>query len=164
MMSSIEQSASPPWQQPEIIQHSQRLLHSFQHWTGKSLLTVTGSPETIAQALFEAPFVVVSHGTQADPILNYGNLAALELWQLDWSTFTQTPSRQTAQPDAVPDREQFLARAKLHGFIDDYHGIRIAKNGQRFWIRNVVLWNVLDENNHFCGQAATFDRWEFLQD
>lgn len=163
-MPLIEPSTLPPWQQPEIIQHSQRLLRSFQHWTGKPLLSVAGSPEAIAQALFEAPFVVVSHGTQADPIFNYGNRVALELWHLDWPTFTQTPSRQTVQPDEEPDREQLLARARLHGFIDDYQGIRIAQNGQRFWIRNVVLWNVLDENNHRCGQAATFDRWEFLQD
>ena len=27
-----------PWQQQTIISHSQRLLHSFQHWIGHSLL------------------------------------------------------------------------------------------------------------------------------
>jgi hypothetical protein len=68
-----------PWQQQAIINHSQRLLHSFQHWTGRSLLDVNGSPVEIAQALFEAPFVLVSHGTEPDPIFNYGNRRALEL-------------------------------------------------------------------------------------
>ncbi len=47
------------WQQQAIISHSQRLLHSFQHWTGRSLSEVNGSAVEIAQALFEAPFVLV---------------------------------------------------------------------------------------------------------
>ncbi len=151
-----------PWQQPEIIQHSQRLLNSFQHWTGRSLLQHQGSPEETAQALFEAPFVVVSHGIQADPILNYGNQKALELWEMDWQTLTQTPSRYTAEPIEREERDRLLAQAKAKGYIDDYQGIRISSTGKRFWIKDVILWGVLDEQNSPCGQAATFDHWEFI--
>jgi len=32
--------------------------------------------------MFEAPFVLISHGTEDDPILNYGNRVALWLWQM----------------------------------------------------------------------------------
>jgi hypothetical protein len=46
-----------PWQEEVIIRHSQRILKSFQHWTERCLLEVTGSPIEIAQALFEAPAV-----------------------------------------------------------------------------------------------------------
>ncbi|AFY34670.1 MEKHLA domain-containing protein [Calothrix sp. PCC 7507] len=56
-----------PWHQQAIILHSQRLLQSFQHWMGRSLLDVSGSPEEVAQTLFAAPFVLVSHGIEADP-------------------------------------------------------------------------------------------------
>jgi hypothetical protein len=66
-----------PWQQEAIIRHSQRLMYSFQYWTGKSLLHISGTPKEIAQGLFEAPFVLVSHGIEADPIFNYGNRKAL---------------------------------------------------------------------------------------
>lgn len=62
-----------PWQQEAVIRQSQRLLHSFQHWTGGSLLDVSGSLVEIAQQLFEAPFVLVSHGTEPDPVFNYMN-------------------------------------------------------------------------------------------
>lgn len=106
--------------------------------------------------------MVVSHGTEPDPIFNYGNRVALDLWQLDWHTFTQTPSRHTVKPDEEPDRERLLIQARANGFIDNYEGIRIASTGQRFQIKNVILWNVLDEQGDRCGQAATFDQWQFI--
>jgi hypothetical protein len=149
-----------PWQQPDIIQHSQRLLNSYQHWTGRSLLDSINAPEDIAQALFEAPFVLVSHDTQADPIFNYGNQKALELWELDWNQFTQTPSRRTAEPVEWSDRDQLLEQAKTHGYIDNYQGIRISSTGRRFQIQDVLLWNVIDEQGNLCGQAATFSKWK----
>lgn len=72
------------WQQEAMIRHSQRLVNSFHHWTGNSLLDVNGLPQEIAQVLFEAPFVLVSHGTESDPIFNYGNRKALELCEFSW--------------------------------------------------------------------------------
>jgi len=50
--------------------YNQHLLRSFQYWTGNSLVNIEGSAEKQAQALFEAPFVLISHGTEDDPILN----------------------------------------------------------------------------------------------
>lgn len=145
-----------------MIQHSQRLLRSFQHWTGRSLLVVDGSPEAISEALFTAPFVLVSHGTEADPILNYGNQQALQLWEMDWQQLTQIPSRLTAEPISQETRNQLLAQVQTQGYVSDYQGIRISSTGRRFRISNVIVWDVLDENTDRCGQAATFDRWEFI--
>jgi hypothetical protein len=151
-----------PWQQPKVIQHSQRLLRSFQQWTGRSLLPNSGSAAAIAQALFEASFVVVSHGTEVDPILNYGNRHALELWEMTWDTLTRTPSRQTAELIARAERDLLLQQARDQGYIGNYQGIRISSTGKRFWIQDVIIWDVLDEANQRIGQAATFERWEFL--
>ena len=86
------------WQQPEIIRWSQILAQSYRQLLGRKLVDRSNTPEELAEALFHAPFVVVSHGTQADPILNYGNLKALQLWSLSWQELTQTPSRLTAEP------------------------------------------------------------------
>ncbi len=148
-----------PWQQQAIINHSQRLLHSFQHWTGRSLLDVNGSPVEIAQALFEAPFVLVSHGTEPDPIFNYGNRRALELWEFSWEDFTQMPSRKCVEPVTQEERDRLLAAAATKGYIDNYSGIRISSTGKRFQIEDVILWNVLDEQNQRCGQAAVFSKY-----
>ena len=156
-------STLPLWQQPAVIQHTQRLLRSFQHWLDRPLLNIDGSPIELSEALFHAPFVLVSHGTQADPILNYGNRQALELWEMDWTQFTQTPSRLTAEPVEQAERDRLLAQAQTQGYISDYKGIRISSTGRRFWIQDVVIWDVLDEQNQRCGQAARFDRWEMVE-
>ena len=51
-----------------------------------------------SERLFFAPFVVVSHDSQSDPHLNYGNHRALALWEMDWEELRNTPSRLTAEP------------------------------------------------------------------
>lgn len=150
-----------PWQQEAVIRQSQRLLYSFQYWLGNSLLDVSGSPEEIAQALFEAPFVLVSHGTQADPIFNYGNRKALELWQLSWEEFTCMPSRKTAQEVVQQERNRLLAETTSKGF-SNFSGVRITSTGQRFQIEDGILWNLLDENYQFCGQAAVYSNCKFI--
>jgi MEKHLA domain len=160
-VSNILEMSAFPWQQASVIDHTQRLIRSFQHWTGQPLIA-QNSPERQARSLFEASFAVVSHGTQADPIFNYGNAQALHLWQLSWEKFTQMPSRLSAEPITQAERDHLLAEAKLKGYISDYRGIRISSTSQRFWIEDVILWNVFDENDQPSGQAATFSHWKFL--
>jgi len=156
---------SQPWLQPELVQHIQRLCYSFQHWTGTPLILTSSNNSSleVANLLFNADFVVVSHGTQADPILNYGNQKALELWKMDWQTFTSTPSRYTAEPVERSEREKLLAQAKSQGYISNYRGIRIASNGDRFYIDQAIIWNVVDQEGKLWGQAATFHNWEAIQ-
>ena len=155
---------SQPWLQAELLAHTQLLLYSFHYWTGQDLLPITNglSPIDRANALFNADFVIVSHGTQADPVLNYGNQKALDLWKMNWETFTQTPSRYTAEPMERSEREQLLAQAKSQGYISNYRGIRIASNGDRFYINRAIIWNVVDQSGNLWGQAATFRDWEAI--
>jgi hypothetical protein len=155
-------NANCPWQTEKIIHHTQRVLKSYEHWVGQSLFSVSGSLEEQANALFKAPFVVVSHGTEADPIFNYANQQALALWEMDWATFTQIPSRESAEPIAQSERDQLLVQARSKGYIDNYRGIRISSTGRRFWIENAILWTVLNEESQPCGQAATFSTWTFI--
>ncbi|WP_375510287.1 MEKHLA domain-containing protein [uncultured Nostoc sp.] len=150
-----------PWQQQAIIRHSQRLANSFQHWTGNSLLDVNDSPLETAKALFEAPFVLVSHGSESDPIFNYGNRKALELWELSWEEFTRMPSRKSAQEVVQEERDRLLSEAATQGF-SYYSGVRITSTGKRFEIQDGILWNLLDEHNQLCGQAAVFSKCMFL--
>ena len=115
-----------------------------------------------AQALFEAPFVLVSHGTQPDPIFNYGNRKALELWKLDWEDFTRMPSRKTAEQVVQQERDRLLAETAAKGF-SNYSGIRISSTGKRFKIEDGIIWNVLDEQNQRCGQASVFCKYIFIK-
>jgi len=150
------------WQTNFVIAHTQMLARSFRKWTGRDLLPGLFNPAGLAKNIFHAPFVVVSHGTEADPILNYGNQVALDLWEMSWNEFTRTPSRLTAEAPNQIERAKLLDAVSRQGFIDDYSGIRISKNGRRFKISCATVWNLISERSEPCGQAATFDRWEFL--
>jgi MEKHLA domain len=148
---------------PEIVAWTQIILDSYHRWVGRQLIGERSvSPLDQAQALDRAAIVVVSHGTQADPILNYGNQLALNLWEMSWSELTQTPSRLTTEPVNREIRQQMLRQVAQTGFIDNYQGIRISKNGQRFMIDRATVWNLTDTAGSYCGQAATFATWKFL--
>ncbi len=155
-------ATDPVWASPPLVNWCQLLLDSFHHWTGRELLGRAGTAEDQARALFAAPFVVVSHGTEDDPILNYGNQAALDLWECTWEQLTKTPSRLTAEPVDRAERERMLAQAAAWGFIDDYRGVRISRSGRRFRVENAIVWNVVDPAGVSRGQAATFSRWSYL--
>ncbi len=151
------------WQQPEIIRWSQILSGNFNQLLDKDLVAPANTPEQLAQTLFNAPFVVVSHGTQADPILNYGNQMALQLWSINWDELVTTPSRLTAEAVNQSVRAQMLEQAAKQGYIDNYQGIRISRTGQRFLIEQAIIWNLTDEFGKKCGQAATFSDWKLLE-
>jgi len=153
---------NPPWKTDSAIRHTLCLARSLKHWTGNDLLPDVTKPVEIAEKLFHAPFVIVSHGTETDPILNYGNLTALSLWEMSWDEFTRTPSRLTAEAPNREERARLLAAVTQRGFIDNYSGVRISKTGRRFHIKQATVWNLLTENNEPCGQAAMFTHWEFL--
>lgn len=146
------------------VKHCECLARSFKHWTGRDLLPGAGPGRELAEKLFAAPFVQVSHGTEADPILNYGNRAALALWEMTWEELTRTPSRLTAEAPNREERARLLDAVTRNGFIDNYSGVRISKSGRRFRIDRAIVWNLLDAAGRPCGQAAMFDRWVFLSD
>jgi hypothetical protein len=151
-----------PWRAEPVIAHSALLDASFRHWLGRPLLNPADDARAFAEHLYHAPFVVVSHGTEDDPLFNYANLAAQRLWELDWPRFVGMPSRHSAEPAARGERAESLAAALQKGFIAGYEGIRIARGGRRFHIRDGVIWNLFDRAGEPRGQAATFARWDFL--
>jgi hypothetical protein len=139
--------------------HSQALLDSFRARLGVELIERGGKAEDEAERLFAAPFVVVSHGAETDPILNYGNAAALELWELTPQALLVTPSRLTAEAELREAREHILAETARKGFVTGYTGVRISSIGRRFRIKEATVWNVTDADARFLGQGATFAYW-----
>lgn len=150
------------WQSEAIIAHTACLARSLRHWTGRELVPGVTDAQELARAVWEAPFVLVSHGTEADPVLNYGNRAALALWEMSWEELTRTPSRFTAEAPNREERARLLAAVTERGFIDDYAGVRISRTGRRFRIARATVWNLLSEDGARRGQAAMFSAWEFL--
>ena len=133
------------------------IVESYQRLLGKPLLAT--SPAALPEALWRAPFVVVAHATGEDPVFFYGNQQALTAFEMDFVAFTRLPSRFSAEPLAREERARLLARVSRDGFIDDYAGVRISAQGQRFRIERAVVWNLLDAQGQCHGQAATFSGW-----
>lgn len=142
-----------------FIAHTQILLRSYRHLLGQDLIARSGDAREEGESLYAAPFVVLSHGIQADPILNYGNQAALDLWEVTPEQLLALPSRLTAELANREARERFLQETKRKGFITGYRGVRISATGRRFEIENATIWNLSDETGTPLGQAATFAIW-----
>ncbi len=160
----VQAMTDHPAQCPEndyLRDHVERLLDSYRRLLAKPLLEVVDA-ETLGRQVYDADFALLSHGTESDPLFNYANKMALELFEFSWQEFIGMPSRFSAEPVNREARERLLIQVAEHGYIDDYAGVRIAKSGRRFMIQQAVVWNVHDRHGHYCGQAAWFRDWRFL--
>lgn len=149
-------------QQPDVLnnafyqRHGELLCYSFKRLTGKPLLASETSDSNLIEQLYNAPFALLSHGLEADPIFNFGNQKTLELFEFEWTDFIQLPSRKSAEPMNREERAGLLKTVTKQGYIDNYSGIRISASGQRFMIEQAIVWNILDELGQYHGQAAMF--------
>ena len=145
-----------------LADHVEVLRRSLRYWTGRDLVAPYLPAAEAAHLVYEAPFVVLSHDTAADPTLTYGNRAAQALFDLTWDELTRMPSRLTAEAPDRAERARLLAQVGAHGYIDDYSGVRVSRTGRRFGIARATVWNLRDDAGRNCGQAATFAEWCYL--
>jgi hypothetical protein len=139
------------------------LLNSYKRWMGRDLVDPALAPVAAARALYEAPFVVLSHDTSADPVFTYANKTAQTLFEMSWPEIVGMPSRYSAEPVARDERERLLADVSQRGYIETYSGVRIARSGRRFLVRNATVWNLVDDQGCYRGQAASFSHWEPIE-
>lgn len=132
---------------------------SFARLTGRPLLEEAPAS---AETLWTAPFALLAHGTEPDPIFFYANRMALELFEFTAAQLLQTPSRLSAEPVERPERARLFERVNRRGFIDDYAGVRISATGRRFRIERATVWNLVDAAGDMHGQAAAFADWTRL--
>lgn len=130
--------------------------HSYQRLTGRPLVSADGD---LVEALWSAPFAIVSHGTEPEPVFFFGNRIALDLFDMDFEAFTRLPSRFSAEPMLREERAALLERVARDGIIEDYAGVRISATGKRFRIANASVWNLTDATGTAVGQAAAFSEW-----
>lgn len=141
-----------------LAEHIALLNHSFQTLLGYPLL----NSDHLAKDLYYAPFVLLSHNTEADPIFNYANQQGLALFELTWQELITLPSRYSAEALNQQARQHIMNQVRQQGFTTGYKGIRISKTGKRFEITNAIIWNLIDQNGSYQGQAACLKEWQFL--
>lgn len=145
-----------------LAHHVEILRSSYLHWTGKSFFDEGVTHENAVEALWTAPFAVLSHGIGVDPIFNYGNQRALNIFEMSWEEFIVLPSRLSAEIVNQQERVKLLDAVSRYGYINNYSGIRISKSGRRFMIRDATVWNLMTPEGEFYGQAALIRDWEYL--
>ncbi|KVN26743.1 MEKHLA domain-containing protein [Burkholderia ubonensis] len=125
-------------------------------------LIETGMSRTdAARWLYEdAPFCVVAHDTETDPCFIYANRTAQRCFEYDWDGMTALRSRLSAEPPNRDERSQLLESVRTRGFATGYRGLRISRSGRRFWIEDVTVWNLVDQDGIYRGQAATYRHWK----
>lgn len=143
----------------DMSDHLQRLVNSYEKLFAEPLISA-GSK--LADSLWQADFVLLSHGTEADPVFNFANQMALELFEMSFQDITSLPSRKSAEPVSQEERNRLLAEVIAHGCINDYTGVRISATGRRFYIENARVWNISDAAGEYAGQAAMFRHWRYL--
>lgn len=144
------------------LQQTRLILTSYYKLLGEFLVPESkDSINILADKLYNAPFVVLSHNTANDPIFNYANRMAQNLFEMDWEEITSIPSRYSAEAPNREERAKLLHEVAERGYIKNYEGIRIAKSQKRFRIESAIVWNIYDNENIYKGQAATFSKWKF---
>lgn len=148
-----------PFETVSSLEHAALLLESHLRVVGRPLLDADVTATESARALYFAPFVVLAHGLEPDPVFCYGNAAAQSLFEFEWDALVRLPSRLSAEPMNQEERQRLLDAVSTRGYIDDYAGVRISRSGRRFRIERATVWNVIDATGARRGQAATFSRW-----
>jgi hypothetical protein len=142
---------------------AEMMVESYQRIVGRPLNDESVGERATAQFLYhDAPFCLLAHNRDEDPRFIYANVTAQKRFGYSWDEFTRLPSRLSAEEPNRNERQRLLEAVKRQGFIDDYCGVRIAKSGQRFWIDNVVVWELVDAAGIRHGQAAMFRNWRDL--
>jgi hypothetical protein len=132
------------------------LTDSYERIIGKPLVT---SAQDANWVYSNAPFALLAHDAQADPIFVYANKTAQHCFQYSWDEFIITPSRLSAEAPNREERQRLLDAVARDGFISNYRGLRISKTGRRFWIDGGTVWELRDANGDRHGQAALFTSW-----
>ena len=67
------------------------------------------------------------------------------------------PSSATTLPDDRPQRTAAFEMVRRRGWVDDYSGIRVDRNGRRFEIVRGTIWEVRDDAGVRVGDAAVLE-------
>jgi hypothetical protein len=150
---------SAPYESTDIVMHTLALGGSYKAKTGEKLLRGNVLVHEAASALFNAPFVCASH--DAEDTFNYGNKAALALWELDWDGFVGMKSTKSADvEDATTqaERRALLDKAASDGLITNYSGVRMSSTGKKFRVENATVWTMTNGDGVKTGQAVRFEK------
>lgn len=162
--------------------HVQLLDQSLRRWTGRGIMdripnSITSGDDDLDSILTSSRYALYSHGVLTPDMIdgavtNFGNFAALSAFGLTWKQFVQIPCCRMAPPgfhqnnlgqtlEQLELAAQTQPEEKNQQVIERYSGLRSALGEEQqttFRIRNAAIWNVVDNEGKYYGQATFFDR------
>lgn len=142
---------------PTLITTLSLLDNTYRHWTGERLPCALIDPHSRAAWIHqEAPYSLVFHNNDDDPVFTYGNDCALRCFKYSREVFCGMPSRFSASRVDREARQALLKVVTTRGMASGYTGYRVDRHGQPFMIYDGLVWEVLDETGTRLGQAALF--------
>lgn len=131
---------------------------SYRHWLGQCLPRPAGLPQAEALTWLHerAPYALLAHGTESDPLFCYANEQALRCFGYPRAEFIGMPSRFSASPKDRAARQVLMETVGRQGYASGYEGWRVDQAGRAFMIHAGVVWNLLDSDGQRLGQAALF--------
>ena len=163
--SSVERASGGGGESNELVFKALELGGSYKARTGRKLLEGNVMVHDAAKALFRAPFACASH--DGNDVFDYGNKAALGLFEMSWDEFVGMRSTKSAAEDdgaTQAERRALLDRAAERGVIENYSGVRVSSTGKKFRIQDATVWTISDGAGRKIGQAVRFDRVTRLND
>jgi hypothetical protein len=105
-----------------------------------------------------APFGVLAQDASREPRFVYANRAAQSFFECDWQEIVGMHSSLSA-PDVNREARAAVMEGVLkNGYRSGYRGLRRTLPGRLFWIEDVTIWNIIDDEGIRHGQAALIRR------
>lgn len=153
----------------DILTHIRWVDASLRKWTGRGVVERMGLLNTnivvednsVYETIYnDNRYVLITHGTEVDPIYNFGNRAALTAFWRSWDNLVELPSAQSVvlQSQDEVRRKELMRQVTEQNYVDDATGIRIRDDGTFLRLVDAVVWNCINDEGIAIGQAAFFDR------
>ena len=145
------------------LQLPRTVLHTCQIYSDITHEWIKSQEESPIEILNSFQFPILCHSatpfSTKDPVFMYANPKALDVFGYSLEEILNMPSHLSAETDQRQERLLMLKEAEEKGYIMNYKGIRIRKDGSKFQIKDALIWNVFDENHLVIGQAALLPRF-----
>lgn len=148
---------------PQLIKPTQWIIESYQHFFSTSIFKEfkIEVEKSLEHQLYYANIALLATNTNKQFI--YMNKFSQNLWEISLDKALQMKGKQTARVQDQKQRDILLKEVQKKGFIKNYSGIRISSKGKLFYIKSARVWNLIDKQKNFKGQAACFKQFDYIE-
>ncbi len=138
---------------------------SHKKYLAKPVLEPEPSEEQRAAAFWEVPFVLMVHDDSEQCLLEYGNKAALALFEMEYLDFFGTSSFAIVAPDETVQQDWIWAMRDVEERFEKYTVVpklrMMSSTGRPFVAKDVLVFRVDSLEDEPIGQAVMFSKWQY---